>query len=732
MIPSRIAVSSLVLTLLTACGAGDDRQGAATPEALAASASSAQRGKATDPITPGTTGPISLALFVGKYADYTLLRTAAGLLVTPKAGGEARTIPSEVGGLAFDDVIVSPSTTGIAAQTFRLYQAAFDRAPDITGLGFHISVMEGAGVSLTQVAQGFVDSPEFTSRYGALGNAAFLTQLYQNILHRAPDPAGLAYWLGLLDGKALSRGQVLAGFADSPENVLLVAPAIENGIAYVPYISGTAGTAVTLTEANVPWNAAAPLNLVLRDARGQVVPNGSLTCSVASAVTLSVSADCRSATGLHLGQQDIVVKGGGVSATLRLRVIPQRKPFGTSGNTEHFNLMATAGGNAIAWGWNNQDVIGQGVPGAYSYNLPVLVKNAAGAGPLLQVAATAAGEIDAMALLESGEVVAWSDGHTFGRQAASKGLPLPVRNPANDGNLQRVVQLQVGQGNAVALTDSGRVMTWGQYHGQGVSAAAAFPNEVKHPSGSGSLTGIVAIAAGGSFGLALADSGKVYAWGWNSVGELGRGTKSDPQVLAAAVIKEDGSELDNIVAISAGYRFSLALTADGRVYAWGGNSWGELGQDKTFEMSTRAILVKDSSGTGVLSNIAMVSAGGHHALALDTAGRVLSWGYEEDGALGEGANRARVGEYRPMYVVGVDGTGVLDNIATIAASSENSQALRKDGAVLVWGSGFGAVLGQGDGSTTEVAVPRIVKNLAGTGKLVLPPAGYHNLLNRGR
>lgn len=359
---TRVFVSTLLLTLLAACGAGD---GARSPETMASTSISAQRGKATDPVNPGL---ISATLFSGKYVDYTLLRTSAGIVVTPKSGGEARTVPDGVGRILFDDITVSPSSTGAAAQAFRLYQAAFDRAPDISGLGFHISVMEGAGVSLTQVAQGFVDSAEFKSRYGALDNAAFLTQLYQNILHRAPDPAGLAYWLGLLDGKALTRGQVLAGFADSPENIALVAPAIENGIAYIPYISGGTPSAVTLTEASVAWNAAAPLNVVLRDARGQAVPNGSLSCSVAAAGTLTVTPDCRSATGLRLGEQDIVVKGGGMSATLRLRVIPQRKPFGTSGNTEHFNLMASAGGNAIAWGYNNQDVIGQGLPGAYSYN----------------------------------------------------------------------------------------------------------------------------------------------------------------------------------------------------------------------------------------------------------------------------------------------------------------------------------------------------------------------------
>ena len=110
----------------------------------------------------------------------------------------------------------------------------------------------------------------------------------------------------------------------------------------------------------------------------------------------------------------------------------------------------------------------------------------------------------------------------------------------------------------------------------------------------------------------------------------------------------------------------------------------------------------------------------------------LSWGYASNGELGEGSNRVRVGPYRPMPVIGVDGTGVLEGIVEIAASYESSQALRSDGSVLVWGSGFGSNLGQGDASTDEVAVPRFVKNLGGAGNLLLRPGGYHNLLNRGR
>ena len=77
--------------------------------------------------------------------------------------------------------------------------------------------MDAAGFSLTQVAQGFIDSPEFAATYGSLSNSDFVTQLYANVLHRAPDAEGLKFHVDLLNAGTVSRAQDLAGFSGSPE-----------------------------------------------------------------------------------------------------------------------------------------------------------------------------------------------------------------------------------------------------------------------------------------------------------------------------------------------------------------------------------------------------------------------------------------------------------------------------------------------------------------------------------
>ena len=101
---------------------------------------------------------------------------------------------------------------------YRLYQAALDRTPDAGGLqNWTGALANGRGV--LDVTTGFVNSAEFQTRYGATTNAQFITLLYNNVLDRAPDTAGLASWAGALTSGNLTRTEVLRGFAQSQEFV---------------------------------------------------------------------------------------------------------------------------------------------------------------------------------------------------------------------------------------------------------------------------------------------------------------------------------------------------------------------------------------------------------------------------------------------------------------------------------------------------------------------------------
>jgi hypothetical protein len=102
------------------------------------------------------------------------------------------------------------------APVTRLYFAYFRRIPDYGGLTFWVNQYR-SGTPLSAISQSFAQSQEFIDTYGSLNNTQFVTLVYNNVLGRAPDPGGLAFWTGQLDSGAMSRGQVMLGFSESAE-----------------------------------------------------------------------------------------------------------------------------------------------------------------------------------------------------------------------------------------------------------------------------------------------------------------------------------------------------------------------------------------------------------------------------------------------------------------------------------------------------------------------------------
>ena len=138
--------------------------------------------------------------------------------------------------LQFTDGVIALNTSGVAAQAYRLYKAAFDREAESAGLGFWVHTLE-AGAALTDVAGGFIGSTEFEDRYGANpSDDAFIELLYNNVLDRAPDDAGYAFWQEAMS-QGLTREQLLLEFSESTENQANVAGSIANGIEYLPFMS---------------------------------------------------------------------------------------------------------------------------------------------------------------------------------------------------------------------------------------------------------------------------------------------------------------------------------------------------------------------------------------------------------------------------------------------------------------------------------------------------------------
>ena len=148
---------------------------------------------------------------------------------------------------------LDPYTIDYVNPVIREYQAAFGRVPDQAGLGYWVGQVASSPNALAELSVIFANSAEFNSRYGASATSpasvALVGLLYENVLGRPPDAAGLAYW----SSQNLDAAQLLQAFAQSAEFITDTAAAItifENGEAAVPPTNPTTGSLLDLTPAS--------------------------------------------------------------------------------------------------------------------------------------------------------------------------------------------------------------------------------------------------------------------------------------------------------------------------------------------------------------------------------------------------------------------------------------------------------------------------------------------------
>lgn len=189
----------------------------------------------------------------------------------------------------------NPTTfQGVINPITRLYFAYFDRSPDSGGLKFWANRFRTGVGSLDDIAQYFANSSEFKRTYPTIvTNADFVSMVYYNVLHRAPDASGMAFWVAQLTGAngtgaAITKGRAMNMFAQSTENI----EATEVGTAVVNIYFGLLGRTPTQNElaqnvfwANVANNTAADGSGVAQPALNLWVIQGAVRNSAEYAAT---------------------------------------------------------------------------------------------------------------------------------------------------------------------------------------------------------------------------------------------------------------------------------------------------------------------------------------------------------------------------------------------------------------------------------------------------------------
>jgi alpha-tubulin suppressor-like RCC1 family protein len=341
------------------------------------------------------------------------------------------------------------------------------------------------------------------------------------------------------------------------------------------------------------------------------------------------------------------------------------------------SLGLDSAGRAYGWGDNSLGQLGNGST-AITVTSPVAVSMPAGR----VFTALAAGVSHSLALDSTGQVWSWGDntnGQLGDGTTTSRLAPVAVTIAG-----RTITSIAAGGDHSLALDSTGQVWSWGDNtYGQAGDGSLTTPvlspvmvQQAEMPSG------IAAIAAGQWHSLALDLAGHLWAWGDDAFGQLGSGSFSVTPVTAPQPVTLGAMPEGTIVrAITAGQIHNLVLDSANHLWSWGDNTYGQLGDGTTTARPAPVAVSPGAIPAG--TTIDRIAAGELHNLVLDSTGKVWAWGRNDFGQVGNGTTTSPVttpvavvqGEIPPgTRIVRVAGGG-YHSLALAAARTSSSTSV---------------------------------------------------------
>ena len=275
----------------------------------------------------------------------------------------------------------------------------------------------------------------------------------------------------------------------------------------------------------------------------------------------------------------------------------------------------------------------------------------------------------------------------------------------------KVIYISAGSYHSIAVNSNGDLYSWG-WNGQGqlgngTNTDSNVPLPVRAAGTPMAGKKIVHVSTGGNFykgsSLALSSEGKVYSWGANDQGQLGNGTATNSNLPVE--VKTEGTPMagKKIIQTAIGVTHSMALDSEGKVYSWGENVNGLLGTGDAIP-TLSPVLVRTGGTPMEGKKIVQISAGGAHSMALDSEGNIYAWGWGGEGQLGNGENN----NSNVPILVKKEGTGLEGKtIKKVMAGGMFSMVFTSDGSLYSWGkNNYGQI---GDGTTNNYNLAVAVK-----------------------
>jgi|GEM_PF-6080895 len=253
-----------------------------------------------------------------------------------------------------------------------------------------------------------------------------------------------------------------------------------------------------------------------------------------------------------------------------------------------FTLAITFTGALVAWGNNSRGQLGDGSNTLRTR--PVAVST------VFNVTQVAAGEDFVIALTSGGEVWSWG-ANDVGQLGDASGMDRNLPDRIN--SLSNISAIAVGESHALALDSSGQVWVWGSNsHGQ---LGLGNTNDQATPIMLPRVSNATAISAGLKHSHYIVANGEAFGFGWNEDGQLGTGTAGGIETSAVQI----QSVPLGYNSIEGGARHTLAIDRGGKVFAWGANDKGQLGKGDTRPSNSPVAVM---TARGQLDDVVVISA----------------------------------------------------------------------------------------------------------------------------
>ncbi len=376
-------------------------------------------------------------------------------------------------------------------------------------------------------------------------------------------------------------------------------------------------------------------------------------------------------------------------------------------------------GRVFTWGKNSDGRLGDGT--ITQREKPIEITSQFELNEGETIVQISLGFLHSSALSSDGRVFTWGDnnnGQLGDGTKIYKYTPTDITSQFVLGAGEKITQIELGEYHSSAITSSGRLFMWGKNDygqlGDGSTTERLVPTEITSQFDLNEGDAISSITLGRYYSLAITSEGRVFTWGGNYYGVLGDGTTIEKHVPTEITSFFAFNPEETVIKIASSFYHSSAITSEGRVFMWGYNFYGQCGDGTTINKHVPTEIESNFDLIEGETVIQLSLGGNSYSIARTSKRRVFVWGYNEYGQLGDGTT---IDKHIPTEITSNFDLNDNETITQVSLGENHSIVMTSNGRILTWGSntfgqlGIGTTIWKSSPSVVQIFVPKMVETI---------------------